>query len=179
MQQIKSIKKTGKILTIKDPTQDRRNDVIALIEKMGTLRIPVKEIAEKHKVSLVTVYGDIKWFKEKYEFESVDAVKIELDTNYKTLRLELSKMLARAPDPREKLAIIREFRETNIAFVKNMEDFGMKEKIADKVQLENKPSKEMTEFYAELEAKRKEFEALNKKLNESKPETKTDAQPSH
>lgn len=111
----------------------RREDVKGFMESIGPYSVPVKTLAEKHGVTVKMIYNDIDFWIKKLDFSKVDL-------QGRKLLMGISKNLALVEAMRvegsssDKLKAIKLANETAEVFTKLLEQYGFKEKVAEKTE---------------------------------------------
>jgi len=102
---------------------------------LGNARTFTKQIAEKYKYSERGVYRDFKWIKGNFKPEDIHQVKLDLKIlRDKTLNLALLNIEA-AVNPTERNDAVRTAWVVIEKYRQDLEEWGEKDKVADKHQL--------------------------------------------
>ena len=147
-------------------TKERRELISELIVRDGTFHLPVKQLMKQFEVSQKTIYNDITWFKKNYTFEPLDEIKMEFNNAFISEFRQLGQEIRKAKTLGNKISILKERRETIKDFCLFMESFGIKEKVAEKLDIEERAPKEWLEQYEMIQEVKKRREARFKKEDE-------------
>ncbi|KKL70770.1 hypothetical protein LCGC14_2101560, partial [marine sediment metagenome] len=110
----------------------RRLDVLSHIEDTGPYSIPVKELADKWKCSRVIIYRDVSHWIKKLDFSKINKEgKRLLHTIRQNIRIG-EQLRGRGSD-KDRLKAIEVSNKSAELLTKIMEQYGFKEKIADKI----------------------------------------------
>ena len=117
-------------------TVERREEIKNIIEELGLWNVPISHIAQKYSCSRVQIYKDIKTIIRGTPKESLEETSFGLQKAYKKSLRVVQQILA---DPlserREKIEAARAIGLLIKHYTELLEDYGMKEKIADKIEL--------------------------------------------
>jgi len=139
---------------LKKTTDDRRDELILLINDLGFFRARrlAKSLAEKYKISFQQIYQDFDWIKGHVKPEDLREVKIDLKIGRSKAHSMALQMLNDAKTSKEKSEAISAVIMSGKHYREELEAWGEKEKIADKHQI--KIESEFTKEEREEEIKR-------------------------
>ncbi len=125
------VKKSGP--KTKEERNLRREEVLGFIETLGPYSVPINMLAEKHDVALTIIYGDIKFWIKKMDFRNID---IEGRKLIKSLmkNMSITETLKAEGTVTEKIRAVQASNQTAEVMTKLMEQYGFKEKVAEKVE---------------------------------------------
>ena len=118
----------------KEEIEKRRSAVKDFMETIGPFSVPVKVLAEEHNVTVKTIYNDIQFWLKKIDVKN-------MDVQGKKLIMSLMKNMAIVEElkakgsPSERIKAIQTANQTAEVLTKIMENYGFKEKIADKMDV--------------------------------------------
>ena len=113
-----------------------RTEIKELIETIGIWNIPKKHLAEKHHISRPTLDRHLRQIIKAWPKDDIEETKLALQNGYKKAIKEAEKILANpASTPREKMDGGRTISMLNKEYVNMLENFGLKERIANKTEL--------------------------------------------
>ncbi len=116
-------------------TRERREEVLDFMESIGPYSVPIKVLAEKWKVTIKVIYNDIKVLVNKIDFKDInlEGKKIIMGMKKDLGRIEGMKVEGSVTQIRKAIDLSNKTAEI---FTKLQEQYGFKEKIADKVQID-------------------------------------------
>lgn len=118
----------------KEEIVNRREAVKDFMETIGPFSVPVKILAEEHNVTVKTIYNDIQFWLKKIDIKN-------MNVQGKKLIMTLMKNMAIVEElkakgsPSERIKAIQTSNQTAEVLTKIMENYGFKEKIADKMDV--------------------------------------------
>jgi len=115
-------------------TSERREEIKELMESTGPYSVPAKELSEKWKVTVKTIYNDIEFWINKLDFTKIDYEGKKLLMGIRT-NMALIDEIKMTGTHNEKLKAISTANQTAEIFTKLLEQYGFKEKIAEKLEL--------------------------------------------
>lgn len=117
-----------------DERRRRRLNVLALMEDSGPYSIPINDLCEKWNCSRPTIYKDISYWIKKLDFSKIDEEgKRILYTIRQNLRI--SEQLRKRGKDKDRLKAIELTNKSAELLARIMEQFGFKEKVAEKLDL--------------------------------------------
>lgn len=113
----------------------RRAEVKDMMETLGPFSVPAKVLAEKHNVAPTIIYNDINFWIKKID---VKRMGLEGRKIIMSLRknLSITEELKVKGTHTEKIRAIQASNQTAEVLTKMMEQYGFKEKIADKLNVQ-------------------------------------------
>lgn len=109
-----------------------------MVEDRGFLNLTQAKLSEELGVSQQQISRDIKHLKRKFKITGLEDVKINLDVAYKKALKELMLIIADSKNTGDRLEAIRAVKTINEGITKFMEDFGFKDKVANKLEVHEK-----------------------------------------
>ena len=116
-----------------EETRARREEVRGFMDSIGPYSVPIKVLAEKHNVTVKVIYNDIDFWIKKINFKKIDLEGKRLLMGIKK-NLALIESMRVDGSPTDKLKAIKLANETAEVYTRLMEQYGFKEKIADKME---------------------------------------------
>ena len=116
-------------------TAARREEVKGFMETLGPYSVPIKLLAEKHEVSIQVIYNDIKFLINQINLKSMDLEGKKLISSLMK-NMSITEELKNTGTPLERMRAIQASNQTADTLTKIMENYGFKEKIADKQSIE-------------------------------------------
>lgn len=111
----------------------RRLEVKDFMENVGPFSVPVKVLAEKFDVAPTIIYSDIKYWLKRLDFKHLDLEGRKLIMMLRN-NLAIAEQLAAKGKPQDRIRAIQVMNQSAEQFTKILENYGFKEKIADKVE---------------------------------------------
>ena len=112
--------------------KERRIEITSIIQEVGFWNINQSALARKYGVSPVMIHKDLKIIKKRVDIQGIGEISVNIGVGFrKALKeafLEMSKMGGKS-----KLEAIKTFNHTADSFTKFLENFGYKEKVAEKL----------------------------------------------
>jgi len=119
--------------------RERRAEIRRIIEEMGLWNISKTAMAKKFNVSEGLIRHDIKQIIKKIPASELEEPCFEFFKAYKKAQKELRKIMLTG-ETKEKIQAIKELTNLGEKFTRLLEDYGLKEKIAEKLEIENRPN---------------------------------------
>lgn len=113
---------------------ERRAILVEKINELGVWGINYSELAREWGVTPQQVHLDKQYILKKCEIAGVEEVQFELDTGHKLALQQMRDILANSPKKSDRVAAARAFAEISEKYTKFQEAYGIKEKIADKIE---------------------------------------------
>lgn len=117
----------------KEAAMERRAEVLEFMESIGPFSIPVKDLAEKYRVTVRVIYNDRDFWVKKIDFKKMDLEGRKLIMTL-TKNLAITEELKASGTPAERIKAIQASNQTTEVLTKIMENYGFKEKIAEKLE---------------------------------------------
>lgn len=117
----------------KEETARRRAEVLEFMESIGPFSIPAAVIAKKHGVTVKMIYNDRDFWVKKIDFNKIDLEGKKLIMSLMK-NLSITEELKAKGTPAERIKAIQASNQTTEVLTKIMENYGFKEKIADKME---------------------------------------------
>jgi len=118
-----------------EETRERRAEVKDFMESIGPYSVPIKTLAEKHKVTVKVIYNDIKYWIKRIDIKKIDFEGRKLIMSLrKNLAITESIKVSDKISNSERMKAIQASNQTAEILTKLMENYGFKEKIADKIE---------------------------------------------
>jgi len=138
----------------KETRDKRREEVFNYMKSLGPYSIPSSVLADKHNCTVKMVYNDRDYWLKRIKFEdiSLEGKKILMGL---MKNMSITEELKAKGDPNQRLKAIMTSNNTAEVFTKILEQYGFKEKIADKVFIESSES-----VRKKQERYKKEFEKI-------------------
>lgn len=121
----------------KDGTEKRRKEIAVLIEEIGLWNVRLRPLAEKYNLSPQQIHADIKKLKERMKIPALAEISTTIAYGYKKALKEVYAILSTG-SKREKMEAARCFSQTVESFTKFLEDYKLKDKVADKLDIDQK-----------------------------------------
>lgn len=157
----------------KEERDARRAEVLEFMKSIGPYSVPVSTLAEKHNCTVKTIYNDIKFLIKEIKLEDMDVEgrKILMSVSR---NMSISDELKASGDDIKRLRAVMASNNTAEVLTKMFEQYGFKEKIADKYRLEGTPTKLQLIEMSDREIK-DEKEKHKRSLAKDKDKQKADA----
>jgi len=130
----------------KEEREARRTDVKDIMETLGINSVPRNVLAEKYNCSTQTIDSDINFWVKRIKFKDI---KLEGSKLIMMIRrnFEILEEVSRSKNESNKIRAVAALNQSMETLTKISEDFGLKEKIKDRHEIEivNKMSKEEIE----------------------------------
>jgi len=116
-----------------EETRLRREEVKGFMETIGPYSVPIKVLAEKYSVTVKVIYNDVDFWVKKLDFK-------KMDLEGKRLLMGIMKNIALVEKmkvdgkPGDQLKAIKLANETAEVYTRIMEQYGFKEKVAEKLE---------------------------------------------
>lgn len=117
----------------KEERERRREEVKDFMETVGPYSVPIKTLAEKHDVTIKTIHNDVNYWINKLDFSKIGNEGKKLLMGIKK-NLSLVEGMKISGSTSDKLKAIKLANETAEVYTKLMEQYGFKEKIAEKLE---------------------------------------------
>ena len=117
----------------KEERNARRAEVKDFMDTIGPYSVPIKTLAEKYDVTVKVIYNDVDFWVKKIDFKKIDLEGKRLLMGIKK-NLALVEAMKVNGNVSDKLKAIKLANETAEVYTKLMEQYGFKEKIADKLE---------------------------------------------
>jgi len=119
-----------------EETASRRLEVKDFMESIGPYSVPVKVLAEKHSVTVKIIYNDIQYWIKKIDMKKIDFEGRKLIMSLrKNLAITESIKVDDKSSKAERIKAIQASNQTAEILTKLMENYGFKEKIAEKYEV--------------------------------------------
>ena len=128
-------KKTEQKTNIKKRRMERREMIKALIEKVGLWNVTQKELASRFGVQRQTIAKDIKEILKGIPMATLDEITLNLDLSFKNATSACMHVIATTDDPKLKVEAAKALAGIYEKYTKMFEDYGIKEKVADKLEM--------------------------------------------
>ncbi len=116
-----------------EETRARRIEVKDFMDTIGPYSVPIKVLAEKHDVTVKVIYNDIDFWVKKIDFKKIGLEGKRLLMGIKK-NLSLIEGMKVDGSPADKLKAIKLANETAEVYTRLMEQYGFKEKVAEKFE---------------------------------------------
>ncbi len=113
----------------------RRAEVKDMMETLGPFSVPAKVLAEKHNVAPTIIYNDIKFWINRIDVKKMDLEGKKIIMSLRK-NLSITEELKAKGSHTEKIRAIQASNQTAETLTKMMEQYGFKEKIADKLNVQ-------------------------------------------
>ncbi len=122
---------------LKKEVEDRREELVLLINDLGFFksRKLAKNLAQKYRVSWQMIYKDFNWIKGHVKPVDLREIKIDLRIARDRALSESLDLLATARTSEEKLKAIAAVIASSKHYREDLEAWGEKEKVAEKVNV--------------------------------------------
>jgi len=164
----------------KQDTNERRKELKEYVSQYGFYGLPVTAFSNKWKCSIQTIYKDIKQIIKEIDVPTIEEESKRLIGAYH-LSIKKAYELINSSDPKDMASGINLLNSTTEKYTKFMEDYGFKERIAEKFQIEQtdnmrKDSEERLNKFLKLKDLPKEQQDLIREvmLGESSIDTNID-----
>ncbi len=114
-------------------TRERRAEVLTYLEENGPYSIPVNELSEKWKCSKLTIYKDRDFWIKKIDITKIDDVGKRLIYTIRQ-NIQLAEQLRKRGSDKDRLKAIDVGNKSAELVTRLMEQYGFKEKIAEKTE---------------------------------------------
>lgn len=114
--------------------QERREEIKRIIETLGIWNINKTQLANRYSVSRQTIIKDFKQLLKGVPKEDLEEIKFNLKIAHQKSISEAQKILATSPDNIEKIRAAMAISYVGEKFTKMLENYGLKDKIADKIE---------------------------------------------
>lgn len=111
-----------------------RTEIKELIETIGIWNIPKKHLCEKHHIARTTLDRHLRQIVKGWPKDSIEETSLALQNSYKKSIKEAEKILITGTT-QEKLNAGRTIAMLNKEYANMLENFGLKERIANKTEL--------------------------------------------
>ena len=120
----------------KEERGERREEVLGFMKSIGPYSVPVNMLAKKYNCTVNTIYSDIKFLIRKIKFEdmSIEGRKILMSV---TRNMSIADELKASGEAIQRLKGVMASNNTAEVLTKMFEQYGFKEKAAEKFQLES------------------------------------------
>lgn len=148
--------------------QKRRDEVLNYMKSIGPFSIPAKSLAKKYDVTPQLIYDDRDYWIKRINFKKIDLVGKKILMSLEK-NMELTEILRAKGKEGIRIKAIAASNNTAEVFTKLLENYGFKEKIAEKLDLRehNVIINEVTKSVEEIKSERNR--------NNLKSKTKSDA----
>lgn len=116
----------------------RREEIKLIIEQLGLWNIQKKQLAERYGVSRQAIHNDINQIIKHAPVGEIKEIAFELSNAYKKALNESRKILHSSDDPKMKLMAADTISRIGKEFTSMLESYGLKEKIAERLDVEMK-----------------------------------------
>jgi len=113
----------------------RRDEVLGFIQALGPFSIPAKTLAEKYRVTVDQIYDDRDFWIKKVKISKVDLIGKKLFMTVEK-NLAIAEELRAKGTPSDRLKAVNASNQSGEVITKIMENYGFKEKIADRHEFE-------------------------------------------
>ncbi|KKL23499.1 hypothetical protein LCGC14_2424760 [marine sediment metagenome] len=114
-------------------TKKRRAEVLASIEESGPYSLPIKDLSEKWKCSIQTIYNDVYFWVRKVDISKINEEGKKLLYTIKQ-NMRISEQLRKRGSDKDRLKAIELTNKSAELLTKLMEQYGFKERIAEKIE---------------------------------------------
>ena len=115
-----------------EQTRARREEVKDFMDSIGPYSVPIKTLAEKYGVTVKVIYNDIDYWVKKIDFKKIDLEGKRLLMGIKKNLALVEEMKVKGSSA-DKLKAIKLANETAEVYTKLMEQYGYKEKVAERI----------------------------------------------
>ncbi|MCF7861189.1 hypothetical protein K9M79_03000 [Candidatus Woesearchaeota archaeon] len=132
-------KKTGRKNKQESTLHERRETLLRYLDNYGYFGVPrgiIEEIAVKYNVTERQVYLDIEYLTKQIKLPAVEKLSKQFLKSYERGMIESHKLI-KSDDPQIRAKGIALMNQTSQGFTKFLEDYGYKDKIADKMEFES------------------------------------------
>ena len=116
-----------------EETKARRDAIIKQIHEQGIWSFTYRELAERHNVSTTQIFKDLRFIFNHIPKDELDIVKCKLKLLHEQ-NLRVLEPLIRDTDKKVQLQAIEQRGKEIERFTKFLESWGLKEKIAEKLE---------------------------------------------
>lgn len=142
--------KTSKKLQNKRNFRERREQIYKLIKEVGLWNVDKKALAEHFGVSLKTIYNDIEAIVKHVDIDEINTIRFALHIDLKKAEQELREILRdKEASKGLKLRAVATLINLVEKYTRFLEDFGLKEKAIEKIEIEATTLKTLEELYKE------------------------------
>ena len=117
-----------------EKTAERREEVKDFMEIIGPYSVMIKMLAEKYFVKVKIIYNDIQYWIKKIDLKKMDLEGRKLIMSLRK-NFAITEKLRADGTSTEKIRAIQASNQTAEILTKMMENYGFKEKIADKLSV--------------------------------------------
>lgn len=119
----------------KELREKRRNEVFDFMKSLGPFSVPANVLAEKHGCTVKMIYNDRDYWIRRIKFKdiSLEGKKILMSL---MRNMAITEELKAKGEGNQRLKAIMASNNTAEVFTKILEQYGFKEKVADKYRLE-------------------------------------------
>ena len=115
----------------------RREEIRDLLEEVGSWNVKLKPLAEKYGVSVGQISHDLTHIKKNLKIPGLKEITLNAAYAYRKAVKEMYAILGTG-NKKEKMEAARALSSTMESFTKFLEDFKLKEKVAEKLDIDHK-----------------------------------------
>lgn len=118
----------------KEERAARRAEVLSFMQSIGPYSVPISTLAEKHNCTVKTIYSDVKFLIKRIKIDDmgIEGKKILMSL---AKNMSIADELKATGDASQRLRGIMASNNTSETLTKIMEQYGFKEKVADKLNV--------------------------------------------
>ena len=114
-----------------EETAKRRAAVKDFMETIGPYSVPIKTLAEQHNVTVKVIYNDVNFWIKKIDLSKMDLEGRKIILSVRKNMAIVEELKAKGTHA-ERIKAIQTSNQTAETLTKMMENYGFKEKIAEK-----------------------------------------------
>ncbi len=119
-----------------EKTRERRERILRIIEEVGFWNINKRQLAEMFDVNIKQIYKDIEYLMKHHDLQDIKKISFLLSHDLIKAQKEIRKILnSDSVSPAVKLQATSRLMDFTEKFTKFLEAYGIKEKVADKIEI--------------------------------------------